>query len=383
MKCKSLFLFLVFILIAMQNYGENKEEISEITNISYNKQIYMEYINNTPIFYKKGDFVLYIIKPIYVKYNGINSSLIQRISLKENLSNYKILFSKKYINIPKDRIGVFFTKTGNSKKINTTIKTIYWKKDPLRYGTSKVLATYELPNKGEIIATYENGAPAIIRLNNTIYCGFEPTATTIYNLAYLYIIKKQDFGNYYLLGLLVLFGIILSYLTHIQQYLKNLLLKYGAGLIVLGRVSINDEEKVLLNNTRNEIYNTIIDNPGIHLRELAEKVGKSTSTITWHIRILEKANLIQIKKLGGKIMYFPKSMDLSDIPLLYLENDLSKKIYEKLLETPLHLRKLAQELGAPVETVRYNLKKLEALGVIKSKKENNKIVYYINPSALS
>ncbi|WP_236953668.1 winged helix-turn-helix transcriptional regulator [Methanocaldococcus bathoardescens] len=142
-----------------------------------------------------------------------------------------------------------------------------------------------------------------------------------------------------------------------------------------------DEEKVLLNDTRKEIYKYISDNPGTYLREISKNLNKPVSTITWHLRILEKANLIKSKKFGNRIIYYPSNVDLKELPLLFL-NETQKRIFEYLLKSPAHLRKIAKDLNLNVETVRYNLRKLETLGIVKHKEEKNKVIYYVDESIL-
>ncbi|NPA62776.1 MAG: ArsR family transcriptional regulator, partial [Methanococci archaeon] len=100
----------------------------------------------------------------------------------------------------------------------------------------------------------------------------------------------------------------------------------------------------------------------------------------WHLRILEKAELIKSERLGNKIIYLPVEMDVKDLPKLYLRNETQKKIFNYLLKNPAHLRKIAKDLNLNVETVRYNLKKMENVGIVETGEEGDKIIYYISRS---
>jgi len=349
----------------------DKVLIENITEISYNHVLFLEYdTNNNPVFYI-NELKDYCIKPIKVCTIGINESLLKTMNFKVSKSNYNVLISNKSINTNKD--AIFFTPIEGSTEINATNSLIYWDEDPLNYKTSEVVARYKLPNKGKVIATYDDGSPACIMLNNKIYCGFDPNREVLYNLLYIFMINKVP----YTMLFAILTVSIISSLSVSSQKFRDFIIKLGT-FAVLGRISYNDGEKVLLNDTRREIYNCIIDNPGIHLREMSKKLGKGISTITWHLRILEKADLISSKKLGNKIIYYPKGMDIGDLPLLYLDNKTSQEVFSYLLHKPAHLRKIAEDLGMPVETVRYNLKKMEEMNLITRKENGNKIVYYVN-----
>lgn len=365
---------ILMLIISSTVYGEMDDSnvsVENITKMSYDHILFLEYDTyNNPVVYIR-ELKSYYIKSVKVCTIGINESLLKSMNFKVNKTNYDVLISNERIETSKS--AIFFTPISGSTEINETNSLIYWNNDPLNYKTSEVVAKYKLPNKGRVIATYDSGAPACIMLNNKIYCGFEPNREVLYNLLYIFMINK--FPSNMLFALLILS--IISGLSMSSQKFRDFIIKLGV-FIVIGRISIDDEEKVLLNDTRREIYNCIIDNPGIHLRELAKNLNKGISTITWHLRILEKADLIRNRKIGNKIIYYPKGMDISDLPLLYLNNKTSQNIFEYILHHPAHLRKIAEDLDMPVETVRYNLKKMEEMNIINRKEDGNKIIYYIN-----
>ena len=357
--------------------------VDNITKMSYDYTIYVEYDeNNTPTVYIYVDnntnttasvpgLIKYYIVPIKVCTIGINESLLSSMNFKINKTNYDVLISNKYNDT--DKNAIFFTPIDGSIKINETKSTIYWNKDPLNYKTSEVIAKYKLPNKGEVVATYNDGSPACIMMDNKIYCGFEPNRDVLNNLLYIFMIKKIPYAAVSIIitlsaasGLSVVSPKFRKFITDVGSY------------IIVGRICFNNEEKVLLNDTRRDIYNCIIDNPGIHLRGLSKKLGKGISTITWHLRILEKADLIRSKKMMNRIVYYPKGMDISDLPLLYLNNETSQKVFKYILHNPTHLRKIAEDLDLPVETVRYNLKKMEDMNLIYREESGNKTIYYAN-----
>jgi predicted transcriptional regulator len=98
--------------------------------------------------------------------------------------------------------------------------------------------------------------------------------------------------------------------------------------------------------------------------------------------MLEKAGLIKSSKIGNKLVYYPSDFNAEDLVLMVtLKNNTAKRIVDYLARIGrAHLRKIAGDLDISVETVRYNLKKLERAGVVLSEEEGNRIVYYINPA---
>ncbi|AEF96838.1 winged helix-turn-helix transcriptional regulator [Methanotorris igneus] len=382
MKLIIIFIYLILLLSnIMSIYGIDKfYDIREITKMSYNTTLFLEYDKeHNPIFYVNTPKDYYIA-PVKINVIGVNRSLLNDMGFILDKDDYDVLISNRTVETNKNAI-LFIPINGSTNLNRETATLINWKIDPLNYKSSVVIAKYKLPKKGEIIAVYSDGSPACIKLNNKIYCGFKPNKEVLYNLIYIFMIKnaKNIVNIPYGLIFGTLFLGIISYLSITSQRIKEIILKSGAYLIIItGRVSINNKEKVLLNDTRKEIYNYIVNNPGVHLREIAKNLNKSVSTIIWHLRILEKANLIRSKKVGNKRIYYPKGMDVRDLQLIYLNNKLSKKIYEYLLKNPAHLRKISRDLDIPVETVRYNLRKMEELGIVDSYEEGNKIIYTVN-----
>jgi len=360
------------------NFGEfNNAPIKYITQLSYNKTIFVEYDDTgTPVFYTYL-IKTYHIEPIKVCPIGIDENLIKNMGFKADKDDYDVLISSQIIETNKS--AIYFAPLKNSIPYNKATSKIYWKIDPLNYKISTVKPKYKLPKVGEVVAIYEDGSPACIKVGNKIYCGFEANKEVLYNLLYIFMIKKVPYGVLTVIGAILFssaFALSLKY-----PKIKNALEDVGA--FVICRITLTDKDKVLLNDTRREIYNYILNNPGCHFREISKNLNKSASTLNWHLRILEKSKLIGSRKFGNKIIYYPTGMDIRNLPLLSLKSKMSKQIYEYLLKNPAHLRKIASDLNANVETIRYNLKNMEKLGIVKRKEDGNKIIYYINPEIYS
>ncbi|WP_319508952.1 winged helix-turn-helix domain-containing protein [uncultured Methanolobus sp.] len=61
------------------------------------------------------------------------------------------------------------------------------------------------------------------------------------------------------------------------------------------------------NETRKNVFETIIEKPGVTGKELSAKLGVDKSTIHWHINKLKEENSICCEKHGRFKRYYPKS----------------------------------------------------------------------------
>lgn len=55
---------------------------------------------------------------------------------------------------------------------------------------------------------------------------------------------------------------------------------------------------------RRRIYNFILKNPGLHQREISRQMNIPFSTLRYHLKYLEKQNLLSLKNFEGNYKYF-------------------------------------------------------------------------------
>jgi len=353
-------------------------DIYNLTKIAYRTNVYVDYVNGTPYFYvnlpKKFKY-----EPVVVCAK-IYGDLVKSLGFKLNCSVYDIILTNQ------DSKGKAIVFGGGVR--HDRITKVVWLKNPLNLPPIYVRAHYDITKEGEVIAVYSDGGKAVVRVGDKIYVGFEPTNATLANLLALYSIKKVNQPNYASVVAIVVTSVVVSVGISIYRFLDRILYKF-AGLLALLALPIGylryDKDYLLLNDTRRMIYEYILDNPGTHFRDIVRELNISISTATWHLRILEKAGLIKKEKVGNKIVFYPTGMEKDDLIIVAtLNNDRATKIVEYLLNVgEAHARKIARDLNMNVETVRYNLKKLENMGVIMSEERGNKIVYYVNPEIIS
>jgi DNA-binding transcriptional ArsR family regulator len=83
--------------------------------------------------------------------------------------------------------------------------------------------------------------------------------------------------------------------------------------------SKKDEESLLLNTTRLEIFQYLCKNPCSKLRAIAKSLELAAQTVDWHLRKMTERGLVSSKKLGKDKVYYPSEMiESGDIEVLAL-----------------------------------------------------------------
>lgn len=99
------------------------------------------------------------------------------------------------------------------------------------------------------------------------------------------------------------------------------------------------DEEILAVDARRRLYEFVRKNPGIHLREIARALDLSITLVDYHLRFLEKHDLVSASMDGEYKRYFPRSLpgDAEARPAL---SDAEKQILS-VLRQPVPFRVLA------------------------------------------
>jgi DNA-binding transcriptional ArsR family regulator len=130
-----------------------------------------------------------------------------------------------------------------------------------------------------------------------------------------------------------------------------------------------DPKIALQSPERSMLYGFVKGNPGVHLKQLSTEFRMKTSTVLWHVRKLESADLIRSKKANGYRVFYPVSggMEASKVSeaITALSNVNARTIFAFLAEHPeAPLRDVTDRLGINAGTVRWHLKKLRRAGLL-------------------
>ncbi|NVM27952.1 MAG: winged helix-turn-helix transcriptional regulator [Candidatus Helarchaeota archaeon] len=166
----------------------------------------------------------------------------------------------------------------------------------------------------------------------------------------------------------------LNYAEH--EIISNLEKLYQKNILVEGTQLLKPE--ILKNPKRNIIYQTIDNNPGIHLRELARELNFPVQTCSWHLVILEKFGFINSLKFKNCYCFGNANISGDDLRIHHiLRNELNKKIITELLQYPkTKIPDLIAKSKVNQSTFHYHIEELENYGIVKEYQIEN--MRYLN-----
>ena len=118
---------------------------------------------------------------------------------------------------------------------------------------------------------------------------------------------------------------------------------------------------------RKEIFNFILDYPGLHLRELSRKLKIPISTLNYHLRNLEKSGLIKInkEKRYDRVYANEEIGNMAKKLINAIRQETSCKIVLFLSVSLIASQKdLSTELEISSTTIGKHLKRLVKMGII-------------------
>ncbi len=133
------------------------------------------------------------------------------------------------------------------------------------------------------------------------------------------------------------------------------------------------KEDVLDQFVRGQIYGFIKTNPGVHYNQILRKVGVKNGTLSYHLGILEKTELIQSRREGLKYrVFYPTGMNFPKAERFRL-TELQIQIMGSIRNQPgLTQKEIARLLGRKPQTINYNIKVLDQANLISVVKAGRK-----------
>ena len=222
---------------------------------------------------------------------------------------------------------------------------------------------------------YEKSGTYRLIINATDALGFTYVTTDHYtvnyegNLAHSSLWVSKNRGPLYALSLS--FGLLavgLAVFTESGRY--RLLVMFTLLLPFYSRIQ---KEDVLDQFVRGQIYGFIKTNPGVHYNQILRKVGVKNGTLSYHLGVLEKTELIQSRREGLKYrVFYPTGMNFPKSERFRL-TDFQIEIIETLKNYPgMTQKELANILGQKPQTINYNIKVLDQAGLVSVEREGRK-----------
>ena len=157
----------------------------------------------------------------------------------------------------------------------------------------------------------------------------------------------------------------------------------GLGSFALVTRYISPKE-ALKNPQRAMLYGFVRGNPGVHLKKLSEEFAMKTSSILWHIRKLESAELVRSERANGFRVFYPVEggieMKRVSRAITALQNPNARALFESVEQragsSP---AALASRLAIHAGTVRWHLRKLREFGLVEELVRDDGSQFFATP----
>ncbi|MEM0466146.1 MAG: winged helix-turn-helix transcriptional regulator [Candidatus Thermoplasmatota archaeon] len=176
------------------------------------------------------------------------------------------------------------------------------------------------------------------------------TTSTSLGLLALGFIALTETGKYKFLALLIVF---IPLYTRIQK------------------------EDVLDQFVRGQIYGFIKTNPGVHYNQIRRKIDVKNGTLSYHLWVLEKTELIKSRREGLRYRaFYPTAMKFPKEERFRL-TELQIQIVNLIQQNPgIHQKEIARVLHQKPQTINYNIKILAQADIIQVSKKGRKTRCY-------
>ena len=157
----------------------------------------------------------------------------------------------------------------------------------------------------------------------------------------------------------------------IKSLIKNRIIIAGTKLM---------KSDIIENQTRNEIYKYIKQNPGKNINEIMKTHNLGSNLALWHLSALEKFQFVRSKKIRNRCVFFNFDSDPKFDQLhYYLANDIVQSIIKLMKnERPLKITEIVDSLKKNHNTIKKYLDALTTLKLVEIEKEKSRNLYKLN-----
>jgi len=139
-----------------------------------------------------------------------------------------------------------------------------------------------------------------------------------------------------------------------------------------------DKKDILDLENRRSIYNFILKNPGLHIRELSRRLEIPKTTLKYHLKYLEVKNLVNYETKGKCTRYFAKfEIGTIDKKVLgVIRQEIPRRIiFLTFIFDEVFIDEISEGLEIPITTISFHLKKLKDMNVLITEKKNKRVAY--------
>ncbi|MGH9954467.1 MAG: winged helix-turn-helix transcriptional regulator [Nitrososphaera sp.] len=135
-------------------------------------------------------------------------------------------------------------------------------------------------------------------------------------------------------------------------------------------------------STKDKVYRFIAKNPGSYFREILRSLEIGTGNLQYVLEMLEREGKVTTIRVGSYKHFYPSEVDEEKKRILsILSQESPREILLFLSRKPGSCQTdVAKEIRCSSPTARWYLIKLEALGLIWSRRQGAEVRYYANTS---
>ena len=155
------------------------------------------------------------------------------------------------------------------------------------------------------------------------------------------------------------------------------------------------DEEILAVKTRKDLYDFVRRNPGYHLREVSRALDLSITLADYHLRFLEKHELIISSMDGEYKRFYPRSTpgraddrpaltDLERQILAFLRQPVPLRVINFLMEREAGTHKqILEHVPVSPSTLSHHLKKMQAAGIIDHSEPKERGYRVVQPKSVA
>jgi predicted transcriptional regulator len=138
-----------------------------------------------------------------------------------------------------------------------------------------------------------------------------------------------------------------------------------------------DQNTLPLNGRR--IYEYIVDNPSCHVRKISRELDLAIGDTQYHLKILEKKDLIKSRRVGLFRMYYAVAIfrERQQSILAVLGQEVPRDIILFLIESPGATQiDIARHESLTPPTINWHMSRLIEIGLVSRRKKGKFVKYY-------
>lgn len=188
-------------------------------------------------------------------------------------------------------------------------------------------------------------------------------------------VAQEQMEKHYVLDTENLYMLCIRYIDGDRRYITRDFNELIDKKVLVNGAAINGVN-IFDNDIRKQIYQYILEEPGVHFTRIKDFIGKDSRTVKWHLYQLQKFDLIRVENFSNNKIFFDFLLpNEHDNIYYYIQKVGTKEILRAVLEHPnLEFTDLFEMLDYPRSTLTRKFKVLTEEGILTIDREGNKII---------